>query len=89
LQQNQQAQLEAQTKAQADACIANLKAIMGAKAVWALELKKTEADTPTDGDLFGPDKYIGQKPACPAGGVYTLGPVQAKPACNIPGHVLP
>jgi len=89
LQQNQQAQIEAQVKAQTGAGINNLKAIEGAKGVWAVELKKTAADVPTDAEIFGPDKYINQKPACQAGGVYTLGPVQAKPACNIPGHVLP
>jgi DNA repair exonuclease SbcCD ATPase subunit len=89
LQQNQQTQVEAQVKVQADACIYNLKAIEGAKGGWALEQKKTGADVPTDADLFGPDKYLGQKPACPAGGVYTLGPVQVKPTCSIPGHALP
>lgn len=93
LQLNQQAQIQAQidapVKAQADACVNNLKAIAGAKAQWALEMKKTDVDLPADADLFGPNKYFAQKPACPAGGVYTLGPVQAKPACNIPGHVLP
>jgi vacuolar-type H+-ATPase subunit I/STV1 len=89
LQQNQQAQVEAQTRAQAVACINNLRAIAGAKSVWALEQKKTEAEVPADADLFGPDKYIHQKPACPVGGVYTLGPVVAKPTCNVPGHILP
>jgi hypothetical protein len=87
--QNQQAQLDGQAKAQADACVNNLKAIMGAKGVWALEHKKTDLEVPMEADLFGPDKYIGQRLVCPAGGVYALGPVLVKPTCNIPGHVLP
>src|ERR1044071_5748164 len=54
------------------ACIANLKDIAGGKAVWALENKKSDADVPSDGDLFGPDKAISKKPDCPGGGTYDL-----------------
>jgi len=35
-----------------NACIANLKQIDGAKAIWALENKKTSTDIPTEIDLY-------------------------------------
>jgi len=81
--------VKARKSAQKQACINNLKAIEGAKGIWALEMKKTDADVPTDGDLFGPDKNIATKPACPAGGTYDLRAVSEKPTCTIPEHVLP
>ena len=80
--------VKARKAAQQTACIANLKAIEGAKGFWALEMKKTDADVPTDADLFGPEQAISQKPSCPAGGDYDLKPVSQKPTCTIPGHAL-
>ena len=80
--------VKARTASQTSACIANLKQVDGAKATWALEQKKTNSDSPTDGDLFGSTLYIRQKPACPAGGAYTLAAVDTKPSCNITGHTL-
>jgi prepilin-type N-terminal cleavage/methylation domain-containing protein len=71
------------------ACIANLKAIEGGKAQWALEYKKNDADVPSDGDLFGSDKILPRKPDCPAGGTYNVGSVGEKPTCTAPEHVLP
>lgn len=71
------------------ACIQNLKAMEGAKAVWALESKKGDADVPSDGDIFGPDRTIGRKPECPGGGTYDLKAVSEKPTCTAPLHVLP
>ncbi len=64
----------------------NLRAIQGAKETWALERNKTPNDVPTDGDLFGPDKYLREKPVCPRDGIYTLGKVSEKPTCSVPGH---
>src|SRR5881398_148081 len=64
--------VKARTLSQRNACIANMKQIHGAKATWALENKKNSADVPADADLFGADKYIAKKPACPAGGNYVL-----------------
>jgi prepilin-type N-terminal cleavage/methylation domain-containing protein len=78
----------ARKKAQKQACISTLKAIEGAKANWALDMKKSDSDVPTDADLFGADKYIETKPSCPAGGTYNLGAVREKPTCSIPDHVL-
>src|SRR2546422_1427883 len=64
--------VKARTLSQTNACIANLKQIEGAKANWAMELKKNNTDTPADADLFGPASYVRVKPACPGGGGYTL-----------------
>lgn len=80
--------VKARKSAQKAACIANLKTIEGAKGIWALEMKKTDADVPTDADLFGPDKNIRDKPECPAGGTYNLGAVSEKPTCTVPDHAL-
>ena len=85
--------VKARTLSQRNACIANMKQIAGAKASWALEFKKNNADVPADGDLFGADKYIAKKPECPAGGLYVLAAVDADPTCDksaLPDlHVLP
>jgi prepilin-type N-terminal cleavage/methylation domain-containing protein len=81
--------IKARKSSAKQACIQNLKAIEGAKAVWALENKKGDADVPSDGDLFGPDKTISRKPDCPGNGTYTIGSVGEKPTCNQPEHVLP
>ena len=83
--------VKARTASQKNACIANLKQIDGAKATWALEMKKTSADTPVATDLFGATSYIRDIPVCPGGGadyITTVGTVSAKPTCNIANHVL-
>jgi len=77
--------VRARAAAQQAACEANLKAIEGAKGIWALENKKQPTDTPTDDDLFGESKYMREKPACPAGGTYTLNAVQESPSCSVHG----
>jgi prepilin-type N-terminal cleavage/methylation domain-containing protein len=73
-------------KTQARACITNLKSIDMAKAQWMADARKAAEATPTDADLFGEDKYLREKPSCPAGGTYTLGAGGARPVCNVPGH---
>src|SRR4051794_29459574 len=75
--------VKARKSATKAACIANLKAIEGAKAVWALEMKKNDADVPTDADLFGAANNIKDKPACPTGGTYDLKPVSERPTCTV------
>jgi hypothetical protein len=68
-------------------CINNLRQIEGAKARWAIAARKGDNDTPSMTDIA---QYIrGGVPNCPAGGVYTLGPVAESPRCSIVGHVLP
>ena len=80
--------VKARKSAQRQACINNLKAIEGAKSIWALEMKKTDTDVPSDSDIFGPGKNIDPKPSCPAGGTYDLRSVGERPTCNIPEHSL-
>jgi prepilin-type N-terminal cleavage/methylation domain-containing protein len=80
--------VKARKSAQRQACINNLKTIEGAKAMWALEMKKTDSDVPSDSDLFGPGKNVDPKPTCPAGGTYDLRTVGEKPTCSIPDHAL-
>src|SRR6266851_899512 len=75
--------VKARTASQKSACIANLKQIEGAKATWALEAKKTSADSPADAALFGATLYIREKPGCPASGTYEVGNVDTKPTCTI------
>ena len=74
--------------AQAVSCKNNLKTIQGVKGQWALEMKKGDADTPTDNDLFGPGKYIDNKPSCPANGTYNIGSVSENATCTTPDHTL-
>ena len=81
--------LKARKASAKTACIANLKAIEGAKAVWALENKKGDSDVPSDNDIFGPNQTISKKPDCPGGGTYEIRSVGEKPTCTIPDHVLP
>jgi hypothetical protein len=71
-----------------NACINNLRQLDGAKEQWALENKKSAADTPTWADLIGSDKYIKVKPTCQQGGTYTLGDMKTSPICSVnqPGH---
>ena len=56
--------------------------------MWAMENNIVTNAIPTDAELFGPLKYIREKPACLAGGTYTLGAVGEKPRCAIPGHTI-
>ena len=78
--------VKARKASQTAACVMNLRAIEGAKATWALEAKKGNADMPTDADLFGADKYIRDKPGCPANGTYSLNDVATRPTCTVPDH---
>ena len=66
--------VKARTTSQKTACIANLKQIEGAKATWAMEMKKSSSATP----------------GCPAGGTYALLGVDTKPTCTLSteGHTL-
>src|SRR5882762_9215591 len=74
--------VKARKSAQKQACIGNLKAIEGAKATWALENRKGDADVPSDTDLFGKDNALARKPDCPGGGTYSINPVSEKPTCT-------
>jgi len=78
--------VKARSASQRTACVINLRAIEGAKNNWALETRKSSSDVPSDADLFGPDKYIREKPACPANGTYSINEVAAKPGCSVADH---
>ena len=81
--------VKARNTAQMHMCISNLQQIDGAKQQWALENKKEPTDTPTAQEL---DKFLNTSFTtlkCPAGGVYTINAVGAKPTCSIPQHELP
>ena len=80
--------VKARATSQRAACISNLKQIDGAKATWALENKKTGADSPTTADLYGPAKYIRDEPSCPGGGSYSINTVDVRPTCTIADHTL-
>src|SRR5215469_2927847 len=71
-------------------CINNLRLIDGAKEAWAQEHQKTNSDIPAWADLkpyFG--RSGGEILECPSGGTYTVGRIDQKPTCSIPGHALP
>ena len=78
--------VKARATSQQNACINNLRQIDGAKNEWALEKGKKATDVPTKSDLL---PYLRSWPVCPQGGTYTLGAVNEKPTCSIPGHELP
>ena len=72
------------------ACISNLKQIEGAKATWAMEMKKSSSATPGTVDLYGATLYIREEPGCPGGGTYAIKAVDTKPTCTLSteGHTL-
>ena len=83
--------VKARTASQKSACIANLKQVAGAKATWALEQKKSNANTPATTDIFGATAYIRDEPTCPSGGTYTLAAVDQPVTCpngGTEGHTL-
>jgi prepilin-type N-terminal cleavage/methylation domain-containing protein len=83
--------VKARGVSQKSACIANLKQIEGAKANWAMEMKKANTDIPVDTDLFGTTLYIRIAPTCPGNGTYSLTQVDAHPLCSLgssDGHTL-
>jgi len=71
---------------QRNVCITNLRQLEGAKWQWFLEEHKTTNDIPTMGDIA---RFMRVVPACPAGGLYSLGQVCEKPKCSMKGHELP
>ena len=80
--------VKARKSAQKQACINQLKAIDGAKSIWALEMKKTDSDVPTEADLCGPGKTFDKRPECPGGGTYDIRSVGEKPTCSVPDHTI-
>ena len=84
--------VRARQKAQAEACIANLRQIEGATQIWAIDTGANDAVTPGWNDLT--PNYVRTEPKCPANGTYNLSAVNSRPTCSIgnsvtPNHVLP
>ena len=79
--------VKARQASQRAACVANLQAIDGAKAAWAVQHKKTNEDVPSEAELFSAP-YMSGRPVCHANGFYTIGRVDEKPTCTVPGHEL-
>jgi prepilin-type N-terminal cleavage/methylation domain-containing protein len=75
--------IRARESSRAKSCISNLKQIDSAKEQWAMDNKKTSADTPADADLYGADKYVKTAPACPSSGTYTIAAVGTAPTCSV------
>ena len=87
--QNQQLQgalSQQQQQAHRNVCTANRRSIQDIKLRWAADFGKTEADAPTPEELYGPDRYVLQAPACPSGGIYTLGTVEEPVTCSLAEH---
>ena len=82
--------VKARTLSQKSACIANLKQIEGAKATWAMEMKKSLSSTPAPTEIYGATLYIREAPGCPGGGTYAENAVDTKPTCTLSteGHTL-
>jgi hypothetical protein len=83
----------ARRSAQRAACIANLKQIREAKIQWAEANHKLPAEIPTEADLCGTNGVAGilrEFPACPGGGIYTIGGLRQNPTCSFSdkGHRL-
>jgi prepilin-type N-terminal cleavage/methylation domain-containing protein len=77
---------EAIKKSRERVCSLNRKNIDHAKLRWSVEMHQPETAAPTDDDLFGVNRYLEHKPACPARGSYTLNAVHEKCTCNAGGH---
>ena len=74
--------IRARESSRAKSCVANLKQIDSGKEQWAMDNKKTSADTPTAADLYGTDKYVKSTPACPSSGSYTIAAIGTAPTCS-------
>ena len=87
--------MKARENSRKNACINNLRQIDSGKEMWAMELNKSTADTPTWADL---DDYIkgSSAPTCPSDAdenEYTYNAIGTAPACPVvdteTDHVLP
>ncbi|MDP8298964.1 MAG: prepilin-type N-terminal cleavage/methylation domain-containing protein [Candidatus Tantalella remota] len=78
--------LQARMRSRENICVANLRQIANGKDAWAVWEGKQTGDEPGWDDLV--PEYIARQPVCPAGGTYTIAPVDAEPTCSIEGHDL-
>src|ERR1017187_10148642 len=78
--------VSARARAQANACISNLKQIDGAASEFALEQGKKTGDPisfPADLTPYIKLNALGSLPPCPAGGLYSDNQVGAQPQCSL------
>ncbi|HUR45295.1 MAG TPA: DUF4190 domain-containing protein [Candidatus Saccharimonadales bacterium] len=68
-------------------CLENLELIQGYKEKWALQYNRPSQAMPREHDLFGPGRYLEQKPVCPSRGTYIINAVQDPPFCNVHGTI--
>ncbi|MCK4851659.1 MAG: prepilin-type N-terminal cleavage/methylation domain-containing protein [Candidatus Omnitrophica bacterium] len=73
-------------KAKRNSCVTNLKRIDEAKSLWAMD-SSTDLETPVTMADLAP-VYLKNTPACPSGGVYTVGDMRTLPTCTISGHII-
>ena len=79
--------VRARDSARTNSCMANLKAIDGAKTQWAMEYRKTDGEAVSWNDLA--PSYMKSQVTCPWGVGYTLQPVGTPPYCPVVGHHAP
>jgi prepilin-type N-terminal cleavage/methylation domain-containing protein len=72
-------------QAQQRVCQENLAKIDGVKQQWALELNQPTSAQPTWDDLVhaGGGGFLKTQPVCPAGGTYTINPIDKDATCTI------
>jgi hypothetical protein len=80
--------VKARHAAQTNFCINNLRMIDTAKQDWASEHKKSPGDTPSPQDLAPYLQRGFGSLVCPAGGTYSINPVDQNPTCSVPDHQL-
>ena len=89
--------VSARTRAQANACINNLRQIENAADQFAMEQRKKTGDGinfPADLTPYIKLNAAGSLPACPAGGTYNDPTVGSQPTCSLgstvtPSHTMP
>ena len=67
-------------------CISNLRAIDGAKVIWALKFKKNSGVPVEEVEINNLIKS--GVPRCPSGGHYDYQPIDTLPTCSVAGHTI-
>jgi prepilin-type N-terminal cleavage/methylation domain-containing protein len=82
--------IRARDTAARNSCIANLRALAGAKEQWAFELRKGPDAVPDEAEIYGAQRYIREKPRCASDGLYELNAMRDSPTCTKDdvGHIL-
>ena len=75
--------IRARSTSASNGCVNNLRQLDGAKQQWMVENHKTTNDVPAWQDIL---PYLKQKPVCPQGGTYVLGPPGKLPGVHLAIH---